>query len=179
MKQKRLVVGLLVMLAVAVSTITFAYWQNAVADDASNTASGTITIGEGADQAVTTTVTVGDQTSAGLLVPVGYADETTTFDNIDLTFNVLWEGQSLDVDGDTGVLSATVNSVLVDGVSYAGLFTISVSSGDGAIVAGTAQNVVINVEFTNEPADQAEYDAIANGDLVISFTFAVDSDMVA
>ncbi len=179
MKQRKLVVGLLIMVAVAVSTFTFAYWQNSIANDGTGTASGTITIGEGSDVAVETSVIVDNETGAGTLVPVGYAVEGTSVDNLDLTFSVLWEGTALDVDGDTGELAVSVGTVKIDGNDVSGLFTISVASGNGDITAGTAQDVVVHVIFANEPANQAAYEAIANGSLVISFTFAVSSDMVA
>lgn len=165
MKSKKLAIGLLVMLALVVTTGTFAFWASSVTGN-NDSATGTVTIGTG--DAVTTTVVVNDETSGGPLVPVGF----TGTNDVDLTFGVDWTGTG--AEGATGTLAVTVDSIEVGGVDYSGLFTVTVVSGTGAItVDGTTQNVVVNVEFTNEPADQTEYNAVAGNDVVVTLTFTV------
>lgn len=167
MKSRKLAIGLLVALALVVTTGTFAFWASGVTGS-SESATGTVTIGSG--DAVTTTVVVGDATNAGPLVPVGQ----TGTNNVDLTFGVDWDGSG--ATGATGTLAVSVGTILIDGVDYSGLFTVTVTSGTGAITAGTNQNVVVNVEFTNEPADQTEYNAVATNDVIVTLTFNVTAD---
>jgi len=168
MKSKKLVVSLLVMLAVVMSTLTFAYWASGVTGS-DQTATATIAIGEG--DAVSTSVVVGNQTNAGELVPSGYEDDSATFDNVSLTFSVNWSGTG--AEGTVGSLAVTADSFMVGANDVSGLFSMSVTSGDGAITAGSAQSVVINVSFDTEPATEALYDAIANGSLVVTLSFDV------
>jgi len=170
MKNRKLVVGLLVMLAVVMSTLTFAYWATGVTGS-DQTATGTIVIGEG--DAVTTSVTVANQSSTGNLVPVGYDQDAADVNNVDLTFSVLWDGTG--AEGAAGTLAVTMDSIEIDGetIDVSGLFTVTVTSGTGGITAGTAQPVVVNVEFTNEPANAADYALIANGNLIVTLSFDV------
>jgi hypothetical protein len=162
-----MIIAVLLFAAVAVSSATFAFWASGVTGN-DDTATGTVTIGEG--DAVTTTVDVNDETDSGALVPIGY----TGTNNVDLTFGVDWTGSG--ATGATGTLAVTVDSIEVGGVDKSGLFTVSISSGTGAITAGTSQDVVVNVEFTDEPADEAEYTAVATNDLIVTLTYTVTAD---
>lgn len=183
MKQRKLVIGLLVILAVAVSGFTFAFWSAGVTGG-SDTAVGSIEIGTG--EAVTTTVTVGNQSDAGLLVPDGFEDDTTTFDNIDLTFNVVWTQDATGAEGTTGTLNVSIDSYdIVDelndttGLSKAqidAMFTIVVTSGDQeSMTLGGNQDVVVTVTFVNEPATEDIYEMVASGTLKINLTFKLDT----
>lgn len=167
MKSRRMIIAVLLFVAVAVSSATFAFWASGVTGN-DDTATGTVTIGEG--DAVTTTVNVNDESDSGPLVPDGYSGTS----NVDLTFEVDWQGSG--AEGATGTLGVTVDSIEVDGVDKSNLFTVTVSSGTGAITAGTPQNVVINVDFENEPADQSEYNEVATNDVIVSLTFDVTAD---
>ncbi|MFP4078750.1 MAG: hypothetical protein ACLFUQ_06380 [Candidatus Izemoplasmataceae bacterium] len=170
MKSRRLIIGVLLFVAVAVSSATFAYWASGITGN-DDSATGTVTIGEGDE--VTTTVAVGDESNGGPLVPVGFEGGGDVSD-VDLTFEVDWDGTG--ASGATGTLSVITDSIEVNGTDYSDLFTVSVTSGDGAITAGSPQNVVVNVEFTNEPADEAEYDDVTTEDLIVTLTFDVESD---
>jgi hypothetical protein len=169
MKSKKLAIGLLVMLALVVTTGTFAFWASGVTGS-NDSATGTVTIGTG--DAVTTTVTVGNETSTGPLVPVGF-EGGSDVNNVDLIFEIDWDGTG--AEGATGTLVVTVDSIEVGGTDYSGLFTVDVSS-QPSITAGTLFDYTVNVEFTNEPADQAEYDAVAGNDVVVTLTFTVNAD---
>ena len=173
MKSRKMIIAVLLFVAVAVSSATFAYWASGFTDN-DGSATGTVTIGEGDE--VTTTVNVSNQTSAGPLVPVGF-EGGSDVNNVDLTFPVTWSSDlPNDADDLTGSLSVSVESVEVNGVDKSGLFTVEVSSGEGAITEDSAQNVVVNVEFTNEPADETEYTEVATNDLVVTLTFSVTRD---
>jgi hypothetical protein len=171
MRQKKLVIGLLVMLALAVSGFTYAYWAGTITGN-NDTAVGTITIGEGGTVSTTVSVDNLGLNSAGL-VPTAYV-VTAGDDYVDLTFSVLWDGT-----GATGASSTlSVSSVVyaLTGLTSAeidAMFSYSVQSGTGAIVAGTAQDVVIRVTFDTEPSTIAIYDLVATKTLSLTFTFTV------
>lgn len=173
MKSKKLLVGLLLLLAFVFTTGTFAYWASSVAGDAS-TVGGTVTVGTG--DAVTTTVTVTAQSDTnGNLVPVGYA-VSPDVDNLNLTFPVQWDADQAGADGIDGTLAVTLSNFAIGtltGTAVTDMFTITVSSGDGAITEGVSQNVIINVQFTNEPADSATYAEVAGNNLTFDVTFTV------
>ena len=170
MKSRRIIIAALLFVAVAVSSATFAFWASGVTGN-EDTATGTVTIGEG--EAVTTEVNVNNETDGGTLVPVGFEDGSDV-NNVDLTFDVDWTGDG--ATGATGVLAVTIDSIEVNGVDKSNLFNVTVTSGTGAITAGTTQEVEVNVEFTNEPADQSEYDEVATEDVIVSITFDVTAD---
>lgn len=173
MKNRKLVVGLLVMLAVVMSTLTFAYWATGISGN-NDVASNTIQIGEG--DAVTTTVAVSGSASSALdLVPVGREEAGVSVSSITYTFDVEWAGTSsaLDTAGATGDLSAAIVLSGADASELA-LFTVSTYAGESVVYGSTTQ-VTVTVTFTNEPADQAQYDLIANASLNLSVTFTIDN----
>jgi len=175
MNKRGLVIGLLVMLAVITSGFTYAFWADSI-DGNNKTSVGTISIGEGG--AVTTTVSVDDFGFEDLdLVPTAYATTpggAEGEDYVTLTFSVLWDGDG--AEGATGTLAVThVFSGLgsLDNTAIEVMFSVVPVSGQGAIVAGTAQDVVLKVIFDTEPANQSIYNDVANGTLAITFTFTV------
>jgi hypothetical protein len=166
-KKSTLQIVLLVALLLGTVGTAYAYWASSVAGN-NDSATATVTVGDG--EPVTTTVTVGDQTSGGPLVPIGI----TGTNDVDLTFSVLWESDNeASADALLGQLGVTIDSIEINGVDYSGLFTVTVVSGEGSVTEDSAKDVVINVEFTNEPSDQTEYDLVAGEDLVITITFTV------
>jgi len=109
-----------------------------------------------------------------ILVPTTITPKIGESNSIDLTFPVLWESNdAVGANVFTGVLTVTVTSIKINGVDYSHLFTVDVVSGDGAITEDLAQNLIINVEFTNEPSTSAEYMLVAGQPLVITLTFVV------
>lgn len=172
MKSRKLGIALLIMLAFVVTTGTFAYWASSVVGtDSTNTA--TVTIGSG--DAVTTSLTITDQTSAGPLVPVGHSGTNS----VTLTFPVTWTSDNdAAADNVFGLLDVTVDSIeMSDGYDVSGLFTVTIDGGASisgqAIEEDVAQTVTVVVTFTNEPADQAEYNEVASQDLVVTLSFDV------
>ncbi len=171
MRQRKLVIGLLVMLALVVSSFTYAYWASGVTG---NTDDATASVTIGAGNAVTTTVSVADLgLISGTLVPTGYENNPTTVDRVEMTFNVNWNGTG--AEGAIGTLAVT-NVFSMTGLSQAQLdamFSFEIVSGSGSITAGTAQNVTVRVIFANEPASKAIYDLVASGTLNLTVTFTV------
>ncbi len=186
MRQKKLVIGLLVMLAVLTSGFTYAFWSAGVTGNA-DTAVGTISIGTG--DAVTTTVTVADLTDGGLLVPTGFEDGSTKFDSIDLTFDVAWDADVLGGAGTTGTLTATIDSYDILDLAVGGtttglslaqidaMFTFSVTAPTSMSIDGN-QNMVLTVTFANEPATAAVYAMVASGFLQVNLTFTLGSIVI-
>ncbi len=184
MKKRNLVIGLLVTLAVALTGATFAFWAGGISNaDITNT--GTITIGDA--DAVTTAVSTSDYVVAGSsLVPVGYEDAgDSEVSSVDLEFVVMWNGTG--AEGALGTLNVTVDSVVISGGASDGqevevgaasswdLFTVDLSNVTGvAVVNGTATGtLLITVTFTNEPADAAQYAAIATNSIIVTLSFDV------
>ena len=174
MKNRGLIIGTLVLFAFVVTSATFAFWAASVTG-AEDTATGTVTIGEG--DTVTTEVNVADVTDTGPLVPVGQTGITSTAIELD----VEWTGDG--AEGATGTLSveqtsieiSTGSSVVLSGAAVEAMFTVELPT-DSAITAGTSQIVTINVIFENEPKDKETYDLVANGELIITFEFSVKTE---
>lgn len=185
MRQKSLVITLLVVLAFLVSGFTYAYWASSVTGN-NDTATGTIQIGEGNE--VATTVTVGDQTGAGPLVPVGLVSISPmgSVDYVILQFSVAWTSAGGKANGVAGTLAFGATEIEIDGDdTYAGLVNItyqiggtvtgSTLNGDGSTAittGGSAVIVFVKVTLT-EPGSQAIYNAIANGEITFTGTFTV------
>ena len=195
MKQRKLVIGLLVILAVAVSGFTFAFWAGSVTGVENDIATGTVTIGEG--NTVTTTVTIDDETSTGALVPVGKEEVSagTPVEYVVLTFQVDWNSTDTLASGVDGTIAVVVGDRKVGGVAFNSLFETSVRIGgasaptvsevggtDYAFAAGTdaptilTDGDVVNVYilvWMNTPADEVEYNKVAGLSLVFDVTFDV------
>ena len=173
MRNKKLVVALMVVLAVAVSTFTFAYWATGISGD-NDVATNTITIGSG--DAVTTTVVVSDVASSALeLVPVGREESGVSVSSITYTFDIVWAGttSALDTAGAHGDLSA---SIVLSGAAAPELALFTVSTYAGAnVVYGSTTQVLVTVTFTHEPADQDQYNLIASKVLSLAVTFTINN----
>ncbi len=171
LKRKNLVLALLVLFALAVTGTSYAYWAASVAVT-DNTQNETINIGAG--QAVTTTVAVtGGDYDGKDLVPAGrVVNSSTETASIVLTYEVDWTETGTAVDGIAGTLSAVASNKQGDTND---LVNISVVLTDGsAIAVNDAGTYTVTVTITmTEPADKAEYDAIANATITFDLTFAV------
>lgn len=171
-KRKNLIVGVLILMMVLVSGFTFAYWASGVNGSTVNS-DATIQIGTGTT--VETKVVVGAldlNEPTGGLVPQTQAGVS----DVDITFNVNWvdDGNGVNVGsaGSTGTLVVAEVSVMVGTVDVSDLFIITIPS-DVPIVAGTAQDSIVNVLFNIEPRTQAEYNDVQGGILTITISFTV------
>jgi len=182
MKSRKLGIALLLMLALVVTSGTFAYWASAINGDAATQSGASVTIGSG--NTVETTVNVGGSPTAGGstgLVPTAYAATAGVEDTATFTYAVDWDRDSNEAGtGFTGTLAVTFTNFSLGTLSEAqilAMFTITVTSGDGAITEGAAPgNVVINVEFTTEPADSTIYAQTATNTLSFDAVFTVTPD---
>ena len=180
MKQRKLVIGLLVMLAVAVSGFTFAFWSSGISGE-EGIASNNIQIGTG-EEVTTTVVVVGEASSDLELVPVDREVDSESVSSISFTFDVTWAGASNadDAAGATGTLNVTpvLTGLQSDGTTAVqqdelDLFTVTAASTQ-TVTYGSTTEVIITVTFTTEPINAAQYALIADALLNLEVTFLVN-----
>jgi len=171
-KSKKLVaLGLAAVALFSTVGVSLAYWASSVSG-ASKDVTGTINVGTG--DAVTTQVNVSDVTEGKQLVPAGYADESDEIETVTLSFSVSWNDAAGDSDGAVGTLAVTRGSYTVGGVadSYS-LVNISADPSDVSITAGASALTVTYTVTLDEPANLAQYNAVAGKAIVINFSFEV------
>jgi hypothetical protein len=171
MRQKSLVVGLLVVLAFLVSGFTYAFWASDVNQAAA--VPGTVTIGEGGESTVTLDF---DGASTGALVPAGfdYVGPSVAV----LSFSVEWVedvANTADADGELLVALGTPTMAGLDLAQINAMFTYSITSGQGAAIEmnGSSVLVQITVTFANAPASQAIYTLVQSNTFSIPVTVTV------
>ncbi|TNF08529.1 MAG: hypothetical protein EP317_02985 [Bacillota bacterium] len=186
MKQRKLVIGLLVMLAVLASGFTYAFWAGTIGEPVQGTDSVTVAIGEG--NSVTTQFDLSAATvSAGTtLVPSGMANDAGEVTSFTISFDVIWENAALsgssltgstttgdlDFDFTVEVLDSLGNPVTVSGA--AALVVVTPDGGNATSITLNASAITLTVTVTlTEPINVAQYNDIKNGDIVIDFTFDV------
>jgi hypothetical protein len=120
MKQRKLVIGLLVMLAVAVSGFTFAFWATGLDGDSLEIETNTVEIGS-AQQATTTVSVTPDSIGDVILVPANRIDDSqapasgfTLVESVSFTFDVSWNedvdsGELANFAGAIGDLTVTID----------------------------------------------------------------------
>lgn len=177
MKSRKLGIALLLLLAMVVTTGSFAYWASSVNGN-NDTTTATVTIGSGgtAETVVNLGALVGDGS-------VNLVPNTQTGDHIIVfTVDVTWTS-ALGTAADTtvGTLLATesyqtmsVGGTLTDSdldLMFDTTYAYSVS--DEITVGGSAITVTITITFTNEPSTKTIYDTLVQNDLVLDLTFTV------
>lgn len=177
MKSRKLAIGLLLMLAMVVTTGTFAYWASSVNND-SEVETATVSIGTAGS--ANTVVNLGTVTGDGStnLVP-----NSQTGDHVmEFTVVVTWDSESgTAADSTEGTLLASeVYQTMSTGGSLDDtaldlMFdtTYSYDTSDQITVGTGSVTVTITVTFTNEPGTKAIYDTLVQNDLVLDLTFAV------
>ena len=187
MKRTKLGIGLLLMLALVVTSGTFAYWASGVTGPANQDTVGTVTIGTG--EAVTTKyVVTGDPQAVGLLVPAAYANNTTTFGSRTVTWGIQWADDGLSnasVNGATADIAATVTWEAKDSsgtviansagtvTNYTGTITVTPGANPTTMTLDAAAS---NFSFSitmGEPSGPAQYALIAGGSIVVTVTYAI------
>lgn len=178
MRQKKLVITLLVLLAFVVSGFTYAYWASSFDVDGT-TDEVEIYIGSGDD--VTLTLTVNDVDYTGdALVPAsinGNSDWTNpsgTTKSVQFEFQVTLPANAF-VEGQI-ILIETAYEVEITGALVAnyGLVNVDVLQPVSSLTVNgtTDQTLTVTVTVTlDEPTSQAQYNDIATKPIVITFTF--------
>lgn len=192
MKRKNLLVATLIMFALVVTGLTFAYWAGNLTGNYKDD-SVVIQVGTGKD--VTTSVDLGTVPSAAdfVLVPVGRVDVSnpvtgkTLTDEIQLVYTVIWNedidtGNLSQVNGEdiTGVLTASVVSESVkidDSTTHADLVDISFSYAGSSQAISLEGNLVVTVTIKLiEPTTEAIYNLVAGKNITFDLRFTVVPD---
>jgi predicted ribosomally synthesized peptide with SipW-like signal peptide len=188
---KKLIAALL-MLSLVVTSGTFAYWASYV-EGTSTEATGTLEVGSG-DIVQTTFVLSNDLNSGGLLVPVGQSVNSNAgaVEAIDLSFDVQWieneeVTQMLGV-GSVGQITVadqvviTSNGVVLDATEAANIYALvnvayNSSNATELTLDAAAQTFAFQVTL-DEPADQAEYNLIANAEISVTFSYEITTENI-
>lgn len=185
MKTRKLLIGILLMLALVVTTGTYAYWANNVNGPADETSTGSVTIGEGKD-VTTSFVLTGNTTSGGDLVPASQLSNSQSgaVDQVTLSYDVEWteDGSTSQLDGTTSTANITVtHNITVEDesgndvtslVSYLIVVTPNHSNPTSLTLDDPAQTFSFDITM-DEPANQEEYDAIVNGTVTVTLTYSL------
>lgn len=172
------IIGVLVLLlTLGLGFGGYAYWANNFKAVDPLDATTEITIGEAGEVETTISLDTNNQSEATkVLVPVGNVVDVNDVSDITFTFNVTWDAKA-GAEFAEGDLTVVEKEFKLGGVvaaqSIRDLFTITITPDDTPITNGNTVAVIINLEFTNEPADQAEYLAVINKLIEVTFTFTV------
>lgn len=185
MRQKKLVITLLVLLAFVVSGFTYAYWASSIVGDSESDA---VSINIGTGSTVNTTVSFGGGTHTGAdaLVPAGYEGTNKVSYKL-LTYTVTWDEE----DGAAGALSTlavAITSLQVNsGADTYGKVAVSYQIGGSAPVDYTvdlantvAQSIANGASLTvyvlvrlEEPENVTQYNFYASQEITFSVDFTI------
>jgi len=191
-KGSKRIIALLIMISLVLTSGTFAYWASFV-EGTSNDATGTLTVGSGNSVATRFDLT-NELNSGGLLVPVGQLVNSNegVVEAIDLSFDVQWVEneevtQMLGV-GAVGQINVQDEVVIVlDGVVlnrelYSNIYAlihVSYNEANATELTLDAEAVTFGFQITmDEPADQAEYNLIANAEVSVTFTYTITANNI-
>ncbi len=175
-KSKKLVaLGLAAVALFSTVGVSLAYWASSVAGASANK-TATINIGEG--NAITTSVAVADFAETLELVPAGYGadgyNDAAETESVTVSFSISWESTGDDANGAVKTLTITQTAYTVGGSpdTYS-LINIQAAPAPFSITADAAAvNVTMTVTM-DEPANLAQYTAVAGKAIVISYSFVV------
>ena len=180
-------IALLITLSLVLSSGTFAYWANFV-EGTSQEATGTLTIGT-ADVVETKFDITNELNSGGLLVPVGQSANSNAgaVEAIDLSFDVEWQEDEATTQllgtntvgqiSVSHVVEITVGGSVLDAATHANIYALlnveyNASNASELTLDAAAQTFAFQITL-DEPADQAEYDLIANAEISITFSYEI------
>lgn len=186
MKQRKLVIGLLITLVVLVSGFTYAFWAGTVGEPLQGDDSVTINIGEGNSVSTQFNLSAASVSTGTTLVPSGMANDAGEVTSFTISFDVAWVNQTLSGSSLTGStttgdldfdFTVTVLDSLGDPVTVSGaaaLVVVTPAGGNATSITLNASAITLSVTVTlTEPANVAQYNDIVNGEIVIDFTFDV------
>jgi hypothetical protein len=155
--KKRILAVIALVLLFGGTTLAFGYWDNLTPDAIGEK----VVVGEG----VTLTVPAAINPT-GQLVPTGVVMKTGDVDSYVLTYSVSLDKATLANLN----LAVTISNIEIGGITtYNDAIDIVVSG--ITTVNNTAGDVIITITFDGEPADLAEYTAVATKDITFDITF--------
>jgi predicted ribosomally synthesized peptide with SipW-like signal peptide len=189
---KKRVIAFLLMLSLVLTSGTFAYWASYV--EGTNTQStGTLEVGSG-DKVETRFDLSNDFNSGGLLVPVGQAVNSNAgaVEAIDLSFDVQWvedeaTSQMLGVEAVGQIEISDEISIVLDGVEldkevYANIYALvnvayNEANATELTLDAAAQTFAFQITL-DEPANQEEYNLIANAEVSVTFSYVISTEAI-
>ena len=191
-KSRKTIIAFLLMLSLVLTSGTFAYWASYV-EGTETSATGTLQIGSG-DIAETRFELEDTYESGGLLVPANQLDNSNegAVDSIDLTFDIAWnEDEKVsqldgtysvgEVEIDHNVL-IVVNGEKLDQEKYANIYDLvnveySEKNASEMILGNGSETFAFQLTL-DEPADQEEYNLIANAKIAVEFFYGIDTESI-
>ncbi len=190
MKSTKLGIGLLIMLALVVTSGTFAYWASGVTGPADGETVGTVTIGTGETVTTEYIITGDNPQTVGDLVPAAYANGTTTFDSRTITWDIEWaddETANANPNGATADIAATATWVAYDDdgttviansagtvTTYTGAITVTPNGGNATSMTLDAAASTFSWAISmSEPTSLAQYDLISDGSIVVTVSYVI------
>lgn len=191
-KSRKKVIAFLLMLSLVLTSGTFAYWASYV-EGTSTEATGTLEVGSG-DSVQTRFDLSNALNSGGLLVPVGQAVNSNegAVEAIDLSFDVEWKEdeattQLLGVDSVGQIEVEHEVSIVLDGEElskqdYAHIYALvnvlyNENNKTELTLDAPAETFAFQITL-DEPADQAEYNLIANAEISITFSYKINTQNI-
>jgi hypothetical protein len=189
-KSRKKIIALLIMVSLVLSSGTFAYWASNV-EGTSAEATGTLAVGSG-DTVETVFDLTNELNSGGLLVPGGQAINSgkDAVEAIDLSFDVQWledeaTTQMLGVDSVGQIVVEdevviTLDGKVLDKNEYSNIYDLVnvIYNSDNAselTLDAAAQTFAFQITL-DEPADQEEYNLIANAQISVTFGYSISTD---
>lgn len=186
---KKLVLLLLLFVGLGASVTAGAYWASSFTLTLPDEATGTVTVevGEGGVVIVTTALTPEITGDDDKLIPStmtpGEGETNTKSFEVAATWSTETAGTVGIVQSGTISISAVISAVSKTDVSYTGeddpflaadkaLFTVTVTPESGTIQLGQEHTFTVTVTMT-EPANEAQYDRVANANITITFKLEV------
>lgn len=191
-KSRKSVIAFLFLIAFVATTGTFAYWATAV-EGTSAEATGTLTVGSG-DNVVTTFELGNELNSGGLLVPAHQVINSgkDAVGAIDLSFDIQWleDEATSQLAGTNSVGQIKVddkvviksNGEVLDREEYANIYalvTVAYNEANPSELTLDAEPSTFAFQVTmDEPANQAEYNLIANAEISVEFSYEIDAEAI-
>lgn len=154
----------------SLTVVTFAYWVGGLK---TTNKDSTATVKIGSAGSVESVVTVDTSSSDETLVPKKYSVKGETVDNVNFTFVVKWDGagDNSGASGFEGKITAELVSVKVGEDEFKSLFTLRFT--ETPIISGTDTDFIVNLEFTDEPTNQKDYNKLATNTITVTIKFTV------
>lgn len=191
-KNRKRLIALLLMLSLVMTSGTFAYWASYV-EGTSTQATGTLEVGSG-DKVETRFDLSNEFNSGGLLVPEGQAVNSLegAVEEIDLAFDIQWvedeeTTQMLGVNSVgqieiSHVVSIVLNGEELDKEVYANIYdlvNVKYNKNNATELTLDAAAETFGFKITlDEPADQEEYNLIANAQISVTFSYVINTDAI-
>ena len=189
---RKKVIAFLIMLSVVLSSGTFAYLANYV-EGTETSATGTLEVGSG--NIVETKFDLSNElNSGGLLVPVGQAGNSnaSAVEAIDLSFDVEWVEDEVTTQmlgvGSVGQIAVTDNVVIkldgevLDSEENAHIYAlVNIAYNESNVSELTLDAAASTFAFQitlDEPADQADYNLIANAEISVTFSYEITTENI-